>query len=106
MKRKYRLNWTGTAPCRSRHKWPASCAPQSSMAFSSQSTRCLRPEDSQQNWAFHGGVVVRAFEQLAGEGFLESNGSGGTKVAVRPDMQPPPPLQRETTQQDPRSRLT
>lgn len=37
------------------------------------------------------GVVVRAFEQLAGEGFLESNGSGGTKVAVRPDMQPPRP---------------
>ncbi|NWL12619.1 PLP-dependent aminotransferase family protein [Paenarthrobacter nitroguajacolicus] len=36
------------------------------------------------------GVVVRAFEQLAGEGFLESNGSGGTKVAVRPDMQPRP----------------
>nr|WP_284980381.1 PLP-dependent aminotransferase family protein [Arthrobacter sp. fls2-241-R2A-200] len=33
------------------------------------------------------GVVVRAFEQLSGEGFLESNGAGGTKVAVRPDLQ-------------------
>jgi GntR family transcriptional regulator / MocR family aminotransferase len=36
------------------------------------------------------GVVVRAFEQLSGEGFLESNGAGGTKVAVRPDIQNPP----------------
>lgn len=33
------------------------------------------------------GVVVRAFEQLAGEGFLESNGSGGTRITVRPDIQ-------------------
>ncbi|XAZ30083.1 PLP-dependent aminotransferase family protein [Paenarthrobacter ureafaciens] len=33
------------------------------------------------------GVVVRAFEQLSGEGFLESSGAGGTKVAVRPDIQ-------------------
>lgn len=33
------------------------------------------------------GVVVRAFEQLSGEGYLESNGAGGTKVAVRPDLQ-------------------
>lgn len=33
------------------------------------------------------GVVVRAFEQLSGEGFLESSGSGGTRVAVRPDIQ-------------------
>ncbi|MEO5316176.1 PLP-dependent aminotransferase family protein [Pseudarthrobacter sp. CC12] len=33
------------------------------------------------------GVVVRAFEQLSGEGFLESNGAGGTKVAIRPDIQ-------------------
>ncbi|VXB41746.1 HTH-type pyridoxine biosynthesis transcriptional regulator PdxR [Arthrobacter sp. 9V] len=32
------------------------------------------------------GVVVRAFEQLSGEGFLVSNGAGGTKVAVRPDI--------------------
>ncbi|WP_314325179.1 PLP-dependent aminotransferase family protein [Paenarthrobacter ilicis] len=36
------------------------------------------------------GVVVRAFEQLSGEGFLESNGAGGTKVAVRPDLQTRP----------------
>lgn len=39
------------------------------------------------------GVVVRAFEQLTGEGFLESQGTGGTKVAVRPDIQVP--LQRQ-----------
>ncbi|MBD1541341.1 PLP-dependent aminotransferase family protein [Arthrobacter sp. IA7] len=31
------------------------------------------------------GVVVRAYEQLAGEGYLESQGSGGTRVAVRAD---------------------
>ncbi|WP_440130505.1 MocR-like pyridoxine biosynthesis transcription factor PdxR [Arthrobacter globiformis] len=31
------------------------------------------------------GVVVRAYEQLAGEGYLESRGSGGTRVAVRAD---------------------
>lgn len=36
------------------------------------------------------GVVVRAFEQLSGEGFLESSGSGGTRVAVRPDIQSRP----------------
>lgn len=36
------------------------------------------------------GVVVRAFEQLSGEGFLESSGTGGTKVAVRPDIQQRP----------------
>ncbi|MET4620793.1 GntR family transcriptional regulator/MocR family aminotransferase [Arthrobacter sp. 2762] len=36
------------------------------------------------------GVVVRAFEQLSGEGFLESSGTGGTKVAVRPDIQKRP----------------
>jgi GntR family transcriptional regulator/MocR family aminotransferase len=36
------------------------------------------------------GVVVRAFEQLSGEGFLESLGTGGTKVAVRPDIQQGP----------------
>ena len=33
------------------------------------------------------GVVVRAYEQLSGEGFLESNGAGGTRVAIRPDVQ-------------------
>lgn len=33
------------------------------------------------------GVVVRAFEQLSGEGFLESAGAGGTRVVVRPDIQ-------------------
>ncbi|MFE4543545.1 PLP-dependent aminotransferase family protein [Arthrobacter sp. NPDC056727] len=31
------------------------------------------------------GVVVRAYEQLSGEGYLESRGSAGTRVAVRPD---------------------
>jgi GntR family transcriptional regulator/MocR family aminotransferase len=31
------------------------------------------------------GVVVRAYEQLAGEGYLESRGSGGTRVTVRSD---------------------
>lgn len=36
------------------------------------------------------GVVVRAFEQLSGEGFLESSGTSGTKVAVRPDIQQRP----------------
>jgi GntR family transcriptional regulator/MocR family aminotransferase len=36
------------------------------------------------------GVVVRAFEQLSGEGFLESQGTGGTRVAVRPDIQKGP----------------
>ncbi|MET4538536.1 GntR family transcriptional regulator/MocR family aminotransferase [Arthrobacter bambusae] len=36
------------------------------------------------------GVVVRAFEQLSGEGFLVSNGAGGTKVAVRPDISSSP----------------
>ncbi|GAB3526816.1 MocR-like pyridoxine biosynthesis transcription factor PdxR [Arthrobacter monumenti] len=35
------------------------------------------------------GVVVRAFEQLAGEGFLESHGAGGTRVVIRPDVQHP-----------------
>jgi GntR family transcriptional regulator/MocR family aminotransferase len=35
------------------------------------------------------GVVVRAFEQLSGEGFLESAGAGGTRVVVRPDIQQP-----------------
>ena len=41
------------------------------------------------------GVVVRAFEQLSGEGFLESNGAGGTKVAVRPDINSRPPEDRK-----------
>lgn len=36
------------------------------------------------------GVVVRAFEQLSGEGFLESSGAGGTRVVVRPDIQSQP----------------
>ncbi|MFC7847950.1 PLP-dependent aminotransferase family protein [Arthrobacter sp. NPDC057388] len=31
------------------------------------------------------GVVVRAYEQLSGEGYLESRGSAGTRVAVRSD---------------------
>lgn len=35
------------------------------------------------------GVVVRAFEQLTGEGFLESSGAGGTRVVIRPDVQRP-----------------
>ncbi len=41
------------------------------------------------------GVVVRAFEQLSGEGFLVSNGAGGTKVAVRPDIHSRPLADRE-----------
>lgn len=40
------------------------------------------------------GVVVRAFEQLSGEGFLESSGAGGTRVVVRPDIQSPPRKQQ------------
>lgn len=40
------------------------------------------------------GVVVRAFEQLSGEGFLESSGAGGTSVAIRPDIQYPPPTEK------------
>ncbi|WP_298585642.1 PLP-dependent aminotransferase family protein [uncultured Kocuria sp.] len=32
------------------------------------------------------GVVVRAYEQLTGEGYLESHGAAGTRVAVRADM--------------------
>jgi len=31
------------------------------------------------------GVVVRAYEQISGEGYLESRGSAGTRVAVRLD---------------------
>lgn len=41
------------------------------------------------------GVVVRAFEQLSGEGFLESSGAGGTRVAVRPDIQSRPLSERQ-----------
>lgn len=43
------------------------------------------------------GVVVRAFEQLSGEGFLESSGAGGTRVAIRPDIQSPPFQERRTS---------
>lgn len=32
------------------------------------------------------GVVVRAYEQLSGEGYLETYGAGGTRVAIRPDI--------------------
>ncbi|MFF0988701.1 MocR-like pyridoxine biosynthesis transcription factor PdxR [Kocuria nitroreducens] len=32
------------------------------------------------------GVVVRAYEQLTGEGYLEGHGAGGTRVAVRADV--------------------
>lgn len=35
------------------------------------------------------GVVVRAFEQLIGEGYLDARGSAGTRVAVRPDLPRP-----------------
>lgn len=42
------------------------------------------------------GVVVRAYEQLTGEGYLEGHGAGGTRVAVRADVRAParttPPL--------------
>ncbi|WP_314192159.1 PLP-dependent aminotransferase family protein [uncultured Arthrobacter sp.] len=38
------------------------------------------------------GVVVRAYEQLAGEGYLESRGSGGTRVTVRSDGRGMAPL--------------
>lgn len=45
------------------------------------------------------GVVVRAYEQLTGEGYLESHGAGGTRVAVRADLRTPtraaPPRPRE-----------
>ncbi|MFI7482385.1 PLP-dependent aminotransferase family protein [Kocuria sp. M1R5S2] len=35
------------------------------------------------------GVVVRAYEQLAGEGYLEGHGAGGTRIAVRADVRAP-----------------
>ncbi|MEX5237588.1 PLP-dependent aminotransferase family protein [Kocuria arenosa] len=45
------------------------------------------------------GVVVRAYEQLTGEGYLEGHGAGGTRVAVRADVRAPartvPPRPRE-----------
>ncbi|MEX5259735.1 PLP-dependent aminotransferase family protein [Kocuria sp. CPCC 205263] len=45
------------------------------------------------------GVVVRAYEQLTGEGYLESHGAGGTRVAVRADVRTPvstdPPRPRD-----------
>ncbi|UKA51658.1 PLP-dependent aminotransferase family protein [Arthrobacter sp. FW305-123] len=47
------------------------------------------------------GVVVRAFEQLSGEGFLLSNGAGGTKVAIRPDISSRPHLRREPSRPSP-----
>ncbi|WP_458106513.1 PLP-dependent aminotransferase family protein [Arthrobacter sp. R3-55] len=49
------------------------------------------------------GVVVRAFEQLSGEGFLEGNGAGGTKVAVRPDMHPRPAQVRQPSSARPKA---
>lgn len=47
------------------------------------------------------GVVVRAFEQLSGEGYLDSHGAGGTRVAVRtaysrPTARPSPPRPADT----------
>lgn len=47
------------------------------------------------------GVVVRAFEQLSGEGFLESSGAGGTRVAVRPDIQSRPYSERQPNSNPP-----
>ncbi|MDQ4504527.1 aminotransferase class I/II-fold pyridoxal phosphate-dependent enzyme [Sinomonas sp. ASV322] len=50
------------------------------------------------------GVVVRAFEQLAGEGYLDAQGAGGTRVAVRPDLggaREPSPGPRPAEQQAP-----
>ncbi|GGG68825.1 HTH-type pyridoxine biosynthesis transcriptional regulator PdxR [Kocuria dechangensis] len=45
------------------------------------------------------GVVVRAYEQLTGEGYLEGHGAAGTRVAVRADVRAPtratPPRPRE-----------
>ncbi|KUG61008.1 GntR family transcriptional regulator [Kocuria rosea subsp. polaris] len=45
------------------------------------------------------GVVVRAYEQLTGEGYLEGHGAEGTRVAVRADVRSParttPPRPRE-----------
>lgn len=35
------------------------------------------------------GVVVRAYEQLTGEGYLEGHGAGGTRVSVRADVRAP-----------------
>jgi len=51
------------------------------------------------------GVVVRAFEQLSGEGFLVSNGAGGTQVAVRPDIKVLPPASKEPPRTPPQTDL-
>lgn len=51
------------------------------------------------------GVVVRAFEQLSGEGFLEGSGAGGTKVAVRPDIQSRPLIEKRLSSGPPHSDL-
>jgi GntR family transcriptional regulator/MocR family aminotransferase len=51
------------------------------------------------------GVVVRAFEQLSGEGFLEGSGAGGTRVAVRPDIQSRPFIERRPSSSPPHSDL-
>lgn len=51
------------------------------------------------------GVVVRAFEQLSGEGFLESSGAGGTRVAVRPDIQSQPSTVRQPSSKPPNKDL-
>ncbi|MET1034988.1 MAG: PLP-dependent aminotransferase family protein, partial [Arthrobacter sp.] len=58
----------------------------------------LRAEDSlpssrglATNLGISRGVVVRAFEQLTGEGYLEGRGAAGTRVAVRPDLPRPAP---------------
>ncbi|MBT2586347.1 PLP-dependent aminotransferase family protein [Arthrobacter sp. ISL-95] len=48
------------------------------------------------------GVIVRAFEQLSGEGFLVSNGAGGTRVAVRPDINSRPHENRREIRASPR----
>lgn len=49
------------------------------------------------------GVVVRAFEQLSGEGFLETSGAGGTRVAVRPDIQSQQSMERLPNSSTPRN---
>jgi GntR family transcriptional regulator / MocR family aminotransferase len=51
------------------------------------------------------GVVVRAFEQLSGEGFLESSGASGTKVVVRPDIQSQQSKERQPSRNPPGSAL-
>ncbi|KUM42135.1 PLP-dependent aminotransferase family protein [Arthrobacter sp. EpRS71] len=51
------------------------------------------------------GVVVRAFEQLSGEGFLVSNGAGGTRVAIRPDIHSRPSQGRKPSSTSPQAEL-